>query len=299
VEVFIDFSTVFGTFVLARGLHQYVGITPFRLPPMESLTPAVPALAVPPAESAALGGPSQVELPTVPQVETVTYTVEKGDTLWDIAKMYGVTHQELAAANDMKPEGKLLVGKVLTIPAGGRLVPPEERKADKPSSPAREPLPGDHKYAVAKGDSLWVIARRFGVKIDDLRKANALTRDTLQPGQVLIIPGGGKAAAVAAPAATAAPAAPPTAGADALAEGEPVLEAAPAGELPPAAGGVTAPTTLPDMLDHTVMPGDTLQGIADMYKITVQAVKGANPTVAADADLVPGMKILIPFVDRQ
>src|SRR5262245_38161903 len=43
-------------------------------------------------------------------------------------------------------------------------------------------------YVVQKGDSLARISARFGVTIDQLVQANALTTTVLQPGQVLIIP---------------------------------------------------------------------------------------------------------------
>lgn len=43
-------------------------------------------------------------------------------------------------------------------------------------------------YAVQEGDSLWKIARRFGVDIDALRQSNKLESDVLRPGKVLKIP---------------------------------------------------------------------------------------------------------------
>lgn len=43
-------------------------------------------------------------------------------------------------------------------------------------------------YIVRSGDSLWSIAKRYGLKIDDLKRANNLTSDFLKIGQKLLIP---------------------------------------------------------------------------------------------------------------
>ena len=43
-------------------------------------------------------------------------------------------------------------------------------------------------YTVAKGDTLYSIATRFGVEVSDLQQANALDGTTIHPGQVLKIP---------------------------------------------------------------------------------------------------------------
>ncbi len=63
---------------------------------------------------------SDIVLPTVPAIAPLTHTVGKGESLWLIASKYGVTYQELASANSLDPNAVLKVGKVLTIPPGGR-----------------------------------------------------------------------------------------------------------------------------------------------------------------------------------
>jgi len=47
---------------------------------------------------------------------------------------------------------------------------------------------GQRLYTVAKGDTLYSIAARFGVEVDDLQRTNALDGTTIHPGQVLKIP---------------------------------------------------------------------------------------------------------------
>lgn len=103
------------------------------------------------------------------------YTVVKGDSLYSIARKFGVTVQALRDANNLTSD-LLSVGQVLRIPGsneGNGNVPPS----------------GNVTYTVQKGDSLWSIASRYGISVNDLRNANNLSSDTLSIGQVLIIPG--------------------------------------------------------------------------------------------------------------
>ncbi|MGM9879015.1 MAG: LysM peptidoglycan-binding domain-containing protein [Bacilli bacterium] len=50
------------------------------------------------------------------------------------------------------------------------------------------PLPGANYYVVVKGDSLWKIATSYGIGVDELKKANNLTSNNLNIGQLLFIP---------------------------------------------------------------------------------------------------------------
>ena len=95
------------------------------------------------------------------------YIVKKGDNLFDIAASKGVTVNEIKKANNLKTD-VLQIGQVLNIPA--------------PSS-------GEINYIVQKGDNLYTIANKYDVTIDDIKKLNKLSTNTLQIGQVLKIPG--------------------------------------------------------------------------------------------------------------
>lgn len=85
------------------------------------------------------------------------------------------------------------------IDAQGNVILPPSMTPDEPTrtpikptpNPTREGLQDSGLYAVQSGDTLGTIATRFGVSIDTLVAANALTNpDTLEVGQLLIIPGG-------------------------------------------------------------------------------------------------------------
>lgn len=113
----------------------------------------------------------------------VTYTVRANDTLWDIANRYEISVAQLTAANpDVNPDA-LRPGQTLTIPTK--------------TSPVSGAI-----YTVKPNDTLWNIAARYGIFLNDLLAANpGVDPQRLMVGQTLNVPGGGEA--VAAPAAPA------------------------------------------------------------------------------------------------
>lgn len=50
------------------------------------------------------------------------------------------------------------------------------------------PEPGTIEYVVRAGDTLWLLSRRFGTTVDEIKRLNGLTSDLLNIGQVLKIP---------------------------------------------------------------------------------------------------------------
>lgn len=107
-----------------------------------------------------------------PVAATRTHRVEWGDTWYGIARQYGVAPRDLAAANPDVDPALLRSGTVLRIP----------------QSAARGAARRTH--TVGSGETLWGIARRYGVSTDALRKANQLRDDRVRLGQTLVIPQG-------------------------------------------------------------------------------------------------------------
>ncbi|MGE5553767.1 MAG: LysM peptidoglycan-binding domain-containing protein [Betaproteobacteria bacterium] len=109
-------------------------------------------------------------------------TVAAGETMAGIARRFGVGLQQMIAANPQVIDpNSLLVGQRLCVP--GVITPP--------SPPPTPTCPGGTLYTVQAGDTMFAIARRFGVTLDQLRRANPQVADpnALTVGQRLCIPG--------------------------------------------------------------------------------------------------------------
>ena len=100
---------------------------------------------------------------TTAQAESISYKVQKGDSLWKIATTKKVTVSQLKQWNNLKSD-TVKIGQTLTIQ-----------------------LP-DKVYKVKSGDTLPVIAKSHNLLIADIKIANKLTTDVLKPGQSLTIP---------------------------------------------------------------------------------------------------------------
>lgn len=104
---------------------------------------------------------------------TINYTVKKGDSLYAIARVYKTTVQEIQKLNNLK-SNTLSIGQVLKIP---------ENYVDDASAD----LPTYINYTVKKGDSLYSIAKKYGITTDTIIKDNALKNNLLSIGQNLKI----------------------------------------------------------------------------------------------------------------
>lgn len=116
-----------------------------------------------------------------PPTPVVNYTVRANDTLWDIATRYGITVAQLTAANpDVNPDA-LRPGQTLTIPTKTPLV----------SGPASGVGASNGAiHTVKPNDTLWDIATKYGVFVNDLLAANpGVDPQRLMAGQTLLIPG--------------------------------------------------------------------------------------------------------------
>ena len=106
------------------------------------------------------------------------YTVQPGDTLFDIAMAHGITSNEIARANGMSVRKTIHPGLKLIMPA------PTQAAASAPPKPARK-----GNYTIRRGDTLSSIGERHGVTATEIAEANGLSlRATLRVGDKLMIP---------------------------------------------------------------------------------------------------------------
>lgn len=115
-----------------------------------------------------------------------SYAIRPGDNLIDLAAAWGVTLEELIAANGIADPNRIYVGQRLAIPRRGSgrrdIVTP-------PPAP-----PDDSPYAVQPGDNLSTLAERWGVEVAAIVEANGLAdANSIYVGQPLAIPGRGAA----------------------------------------------------------------------------------------------------------
>lgn len=156
------------------------------------------------------------------------HTVALGETLYSIARHYGVSAEEIAAANGVMNLDYIYAGQQLVIPGDG---------------PAGRPAPAAHgggqTHLVQLGETLYGIAWKYGVSVSAILAANGIGNpDYIYAGQQLAIPGGW------------------------------------APEPAPGGGWVDPGPGCGHR--HAVKPGETLSGIAWHHDLSIGAIARAN-----------------------
>jgi len=164
------------------------------------------------------------------------HVVQPGDTVYSIARYYGISPTALAHANHLVNPDYIYVGQSLSIP-GSNMPPPS------PGSP-----PGSGYHIVQPGDTLYSIAWRYGTTVSALVAANGLANPNyIYVGQRLGIPG-----------------------------------YVPMPQPQPSCGYY-----------YTVVPGNTLSGIAVTHGTTVHALARANGLMYPYI-IYPGQRLFVP-----
>ena len=132
---------------------------------------------------------SQATATPAPTPEAITYAVQKGDSLWKIARRNGCSLQALMEANK-----ELLKNSDRIYPNQKLIIPTSDATPNVPlwQQPAALPNSGAYRtYKVQKGDSLWKIAHENGCSLEELVILNNISADRVKliyPGWELLIP---------------------------------------------------------------------------------------------------------------
>ncbi len=150
-----------------------------------------------PAVTAALSRIPEITLPPTPAYKIAYHRVKRGDTLSTIASRYGVKAKSIMRANRMHKKHFIVAGNILKIPvradsrAAGAIASSSRRTSrGKSVGAARRPVRVSWAvHTVARGDSLWNIARKYDTSTRAIQRLNGLKNARLSIGQRLKIPG--------------------------------------------------------------------------------------------------------------
>jgi membrane-bound lytic murein transglycosylase D len=185
------------------------------------------------------------------RMSKVPYIVKKGDTLYDLAKKYGISRKELYALNRGINPRRLRPGMMIYLP-------PMDRTSEPDTALVRDETPRVFPYTVKKGDTIYDIAKEFGVSRKELLAANKGVKPRrLRPGMIIYIP---QSAGIRGTKSTLKK---------------------------------TRVTTVP----YIIKKGDTLYDIAKKYRIPRKKLFALNKGIKPER-LRPGSKIYIPVVTK-
>ncbi len=205
-----------------------------------------------------------------------THVVQQGENLFRIALRYGLTVDQLAAANSIADPTQIYAGQVLMIPGttapAGPVVDTSSPPAAEPASAAPAAAPIYH--IVQQGETLASIGRQYGISWPDLAAWNGLTdANQIYAGQRLVV----NDAAAPDSAAVAGPT---------------IVETTPPAEssAPPSAVPPSGQRT------YTVQSGDRLASIARQHGISWTTIARANNILDPNTIYV-GQVLVIPYTD--
>ncbi|MDF3130213.1 LysM peptidoglycan-binding domain-containing protein [Kiritimatiellaeota bacterium B1221] len=280
---------------------QVQGIRQTELP-TEVMIVEEPLLNIPapqPAELVMPAAPVPAPAPQLKPRNGTSYTIRKGESLSAIAARNKMSWRELADYNYITDPNHVRAGQVILIPTRG--VPAATAPRPVAPTPSKPAISSNGKtYVVQSGDSLSVVARRYGTSVKNLKAVNGLNSDRLLVGQVLKLPSESAAPAPQPAIEMSAPAPRPTAVPSRPMPSRPVPT-----PIPFVEPEVVAPVEMSeqnltevDPVDTKAFPiivqdGDTLQSIADSYIVSVEDIRKLNK-LPANAEVKAGQKLKIP-----
>lgn len=181
----------------------------------------------------------------------VLHRIASGETLYSLARTYNVSVDDIKKNNPTWSEG-LKVGQVVYIPSNAAAT----------TTKTTTTTAGAKTHTVGAGETLYSIATKYKVSVDELKKANPGLSSSISVGQELNLPS--KAAGTSTTTTTTTKPAATTTTA-----------------TKPATTTTTTTTAATETVEHKVASGETLYSIARKYNVSVEDIKKANPGIGA------------------
>ena len=139
-------------------------------------------------------------------METESYKVKKGETLYGLSRRFEISIDELMNLNPDLRDGGLQKGQIIQVPAGGLSSPVELEQSDTRTTP--NPFVTDTienpdgsadqiafsfsdstiRHVVMRHETMYKISKRFMIPVEDIMRINGLKSTSVKEGQVLVIP---------------------------------------------------------------------------------------------------------------
>mgnify|MGYP003576671526 CR=1 FL=1 len=118
------------------------------------------------------------------------HTVLRNETIFTIAKQYGVTAYQIRKLNDL-PDNAISIGQVLKVPGGiitDVQVPIEKQAEQAKQAPEQPSKEESFIHTVANGENIFTIAKKYNLTAYQIRTANKMEDNSVKVNQKLIIP---------------------------------------------------------------------------------------------------------------
>ncbi|MDR0878432.1 MAG: M23 family metallopeptidase [Treponema sp.] len=144
--------------------------------------------------------------------EDTEHVVEKGDTVYSISRSFRISPEDLMKYNNITDASKLPIGKRLKIPAAAS-PNTDATVTSNVTQPASSQPAAWAEYRVVKNDTLYSLARRYGVPLKDLLDKNNFSQNhVLKEGELIRVPADSGVSPAKTTTAAGPPASPAAAG---------------------------------------------------------------------------------------
>jgi len=131
--------------------------------------------------------PATMKLDPADKPVLTPYTIKKGDTFFAISNRFNMRISDLLSYNELSIRDTLSIGQQIMV---SKPIKINDQKSDKNSAPKKLRPPKDSnliKHSVTSGDTLYGLAKRYDVSLNDLLLWNDKKDYNLKEGEVLII----------------------------------------------------------------------------------------------------------------